>query len=60
MQRIVFAVFMGCLGSFLISAQDTAELLNRMKAMEEKIKSLETEVQEPESQQSALTRRNGW
>jgi len=28
--------------------------------MEEKIKSLETEVQEPESQQSALTRRNGW
>jgi exonuclease VII small subunit len=34
--------------------------LNRKKTMEEKIKSLETEVQELESQQSALTRRNGW
>ncbi len=32
---------MGYLGSFCISAQDTAELLNRMKAMEDKIKSLE-------------------
>ena len=55
MQRIVFAVFMGCLGSFAISAQDTAELLNRMKAMEDKIKSLETEVQELKGQQAALT-----
>jgi hypothetical protein len=55
MQRIVFAAFMGCLGSFLISAQDTAELLNRMKAMEDKIKSLEAEVQELKGQQAALT-----
>src|SRR5678816_258985 len=55
MQRVVFAAFMGCLGSFLISAQDTAELLNRMKAMEEKIKSLESEVQELKGQQAALT-----
>jgi hypothetical protein len=31
---------------FLFPAQDAAEFLNRMKAMEAKIKSLETEVQE--------------
>src|SRR5438132_2350585 len=55
MQRVVFAAFMGCLGSFFISAQDTAELLNRMKTMEDKIKSLETEVQELKGQQAALT-----
>ncbi len=55
MQRIVFAVLMGYLGSFCISAQDTAELLNRMKAMEDKIKSLEAEVQELKGQQAALT-----
>ena len=36
-------------------AQDTTELLNRMKAMEDKIKALEAEVQEVKGQQTALT-----
>jgi len=37
------------------SAQDAGELLARMKAMEERIKSLETEIQELKSQQAATT-----
>ena len=36
-------------------AQDSAELVARMKAMEERIKSLETEIQELKSQQAATT-----
>jgi hypothetical protein len=55
MRRILFAVVLGGVGSFAALAQDTAELLNRMKAMEEKIKSLETQVQDLKSQQAALT-----
>src|SRR5215813_10418737 len=55
MRRVLFVAFAGCLGSFTVAAQDTAELLNRMKAMEDKIKSLEAEVQELKGQQAALT-----
>jgi hypothetical protein len=36
-------------------AQDTTELLNRMKAMEEKIKTLEAQLAEVKGQQAALT-----
>jgi len=36
-------------------AQDTTELLNRMKVMEERIKSLEAELQSVKGQQAALT-----
>ena len=36
-------------------AQDSAELLNRVKAMEDRIKSLEAEVQDLKSQQAATT-----
>ena len=38
-----------------LCAQDTTELLNRMKAMEDRIKSLEAELQAVKGQQSALT-----
>jgi hypothetical protein len=38
-----------------LCAQDTTELLNRMKAMEERIQSLEAELKEVKGQQSALT-----
>ena len=45
------------LASFLLAtalpAQDTTELLNRMKAMEDRIHALETEVQTLKAQQSA-------
>jgi len=54
--RYVWAA-MAASGLFALGspAQDTAELLNRMKAMEDKIKALEAEVQELKGQQSALT-----
>ena len=38
-----------------LCAQDTTELLNRMKAMEDRIKSLEAELQAMKGQQAALT-----
>jgi hypothetical protein len=38
-----------------LAAQDTAELLTRMKAMEERIKTLEAELQAVKGQQAALT-----
>jgi hypothetical protein len=38
-----------------LCAQDTAELLNRMKAMEDRIKSLEAELKDLKGQQAALT-----
>src|SRR5438270_13571330 len=38
-----------------LCAQDTTELLNRMKAMEDRIKSLESELQAVKGQQAALT-----
>jgi hypothetical protein len=44
-----------CLGSITAAAQDSAELLNRMKAMEDRIKSLEAEVQDLKGQQAATT-----
>jgi hypothetical protein len=42
-----------CLGASPLAAQDTAELLNRMKAMEERIKVLEAEVQSLKGQPPA-------
>ena len=44
-----------CLAPLAAVAQDSAELLNRMKAMEDHIKSLETEIQELKGQQAATT-----
>ena len=44
-----------CLGPLAVHAQDTTELLNRMKAMEERIKSLEAEVQTLKGEQAATT-----
>ena len=46
---------LACLMPFACAAQDSAELLNRMKAMEDRIKSLETELQDLKSQQAAAT-----
>ena len=55
MRQGLFAIAAAFLAPLLCSGQDTAELLNRMKAMEDKIKSLESEVQELKGQQAALT-----
>ena len=44
-RRIMFMLAMSCLFPALLPAQDTAELLTRMKAMEERIRTLEAEVQ---------------
>ncbi len=55
MRRVLFAVVMSLFSPLLIPAQDTAELVGRMKAMEEKIKALEAQVQDLKGQQSALT-----
>ena len=56
MPRILFVMGVVFLCPVFASAQqDVTELLNRMKAMEERIKSLETEVQDLKGQQSALT-----
>ena len=42
-----------CLLAVQLPAQDTAELLNRMKAMEDRIQALEAELQSLKSQQAA-------
>src|ERR1700682_6142272 len=55
MRRVWLVIAVSCACSLAGSAQDTAEFLNRMKAMEDKIKSLEAEVQELKGQQAALT-----
>jgi len=47
-------VLMG-LGATQLPAQDTAELLNRMKAMEDRIKALEAEVQALKGQPTSVT-----
>jgi cell division protein FtsB len=49
------AVACVCLAPLEAVAQDSAEVLNRMKAMEDRIKSLETEIQDLKSQQAATT-----
>src|SRR5947209_13688698 len=51
---IVIGIVFSC-PIFAPAQQDATELLNRMKAMEERIKSLEAEVQDLKGQQSALT-----
>ena len=47
------AVLLGTITPFAAFAQDSAELLARMKAMEDRIKSLEAEVQSLRSDQAA-------
>src|SRR5229473_283744 len=47
-----FAIFIACLHS--LAAQDLADVLARMKAMEDRIKSLEAEVQALKGQQAAV------
>ncbi len=47
------ALLLGILTPFAVAAEDSAELLARMKAMEERIQSLETEVQTLKSGQAA-------
>ena len=49
----VLLVALVCLSP--LAAQDSTELLARMKAMEDRIKSLETELQDLKSQQAATT-----
>ena len=44
-KRLVLAAGIVCAFVAKLPAQDTAELLTRMKAMEERIKTLEAEVQ---------------
>jgi len=55
MRHIWIVIAVSCLYPFASCAQDATELLNRMKAMEDKIKALQAEVQELKGQQSALT-----
>jgi hypothetical protein len=55
MRRVLLVLGIGYAGTLLCTGQDSAELLNRMKAMEDKIKALEAEVQELKGQQTALT-----
>src|SRR5712692_6347085 len=56
MSRILIVIGISFLCPIFAPAQqDATELLNRMKAMEERIKSLEAEVQDLKGQQSALT-----
>jgi hypothetical protein len=53
MRRLFLAAAGVCLSAAALSAQDTTELLNRMKAMEDRIRTLETEVQSLKTQQAA-------
>src|ERR1700730_6962029 len=50
-----FVVALAGLGALAAVAQDSGELLARMKAMEDRIKSLETELQELKGRQAATT-----
>ena len=45
MRTLLLTPIVACLFAFPVAAQDTTELLNRMRAMEERIKALEAEVQ---------------
>ena len=51
----VFALVLATFGSLAAAAQSSAELLARFKAMEDRIKALEAEVQELKGQQAATT-----
>lgn len=53
MRRWLFASALACAFAGGLAAQDTTELLNRMRAMEDRIKALEAEVQALKSQQTA-------
>jgi hypothetical protein len=55
MRILMLASLAACLLAAPLAAQDTAELLNRMKTMEERIKALEAEVQALKGQQAAPT-----
>ena len=52
MRMFMLAAAAACLSAAHLAAQDATELLNRMKAMEDRIKSLEAEVQALKSQQT--------
>ena len=54
MRILVLAPVLACLFTSHLAAQDNTELLNRMKAMEERIKALEAEVQSLKLQQAAI------
>ncbi len=53
MLKCVLASACACVFASALAAQDTAELLNRMRAMEDRIKTLEAEVQSLKGQQAA-------
>src|SRR5260370_40775822 len=50
--KLVFALLAAFLFAAALPAQDNAELLNRMKAMEDRIHALETEIQTLKGQQA--------
>ncbi len=53
--RLPALVLMTCLCPFAAMAQDSTDLLTRMKAMEDRIKGLEAELQQLKGQQAATT-----
>src|SRR5262252_4734809 len=55
MKRSLILFAAGCLYPFSMPAQDNAELLARLKAMEERIQTLEAEVQQLKGQQATAT-----
>ena len=55
MRRILFMLVALCVCAEVLAAQDTAELLARMKAMEERIQTLEAEVKALKSKPEAIT-----
>ena len=50
--KLMLALVASFLSATALPAQDTTELLNRMKAMEDRIRALETEVQTLKGQQA--------
>ena len=54
MRISLLALGMACLFTGCLAAQDNADLLNRMKAMEARIQALEAEVQGLKAQQAAM------
>src|SRR5437016_8933603 len=53
-RSLFFASVLGWMFTAQVTAQDNTELLNRMKAMEDRIKSLEAEVQSLKGQPPAV------
>ncbi len=55
MRILMLAPALACLFTSLSTAQDNTELLNRLKAMEERVRALEAEVQNLKAQQAAVS-----